>query len=103
MATKTFYVTRDMKHPLYRTRMLRAGDQLELDGPTARLYRALNAVSDAPPAKAKAETAPEAPVAPTGHPYDPRVETVEQFEQRTSGRAWSLPPSQHYGRLVRPA
>jgi hypothetical protein len=58
MATKTFYVTRDMKHPLYRTRMLRAGDQLELDGPTARLYRALNAVSDAPPAKAKVETAP---------------------------------------------
>ena len=64
MATKTFYVTRDMKHPLYKTRMLRAGDELELDAPTARLYRALNAVSDAPPAKAKAETAAEAPVAP---------------------------------------
>jgi hypothetical protein len=60
MATKTFYVTRDMKHPLYRTRMLRAGDQLELDGPTARLYRALNAVSDEPPAKAEvSKTAPE--------------------------------------------
>jgi hypothetical protein len=61
MATKTFYVTRDMKHPLYRTRMLRAGDQLELDGPTARLYRALNAVSDEPPAKVV--TTPEAPSA----------------------------------------
>ena len=64
MAMKTFYVTRDMKHPLYKTRMLRAGDELELDAPTARLYRALNAVSDAPPAKAKIETAPEVPVAP---------------------------------------
>jgi hypothetical protein len=51
MATKTFYVTRDMKHPLYRTRMLRAGDELELDGPTARLYTALKAISPDKPAK----------------------------------------------------
>jgi hypothetical protein len=56
MATKTFYVTRDMKHPLYKTRMLRAGDELELDGPTARLYTALKAIS--PDKPAKVETAP---------------------------------------------
>lgn len=53
MATKTFYVTRDMKHPLYRTRMLRAGDQLELDGPTARLYTALKAISPDKPSTFK--------------------------------------------------
>jgi hypothetical protein len=46
MATKMFYVTRDMKHPLYRGRMLKAGETLELDGPTARLYRQLNAITD---------------------------------------------------------
>jgi hypothetical protein len=75
MATKTFYVTRDMKHPLYRTRMLRAGDQLELDGPTARLYRALNAVSETSPPKAKVATAPEAPVAP---PPAPTIEPAAE-------------------------
>jgi hypothetical protein len=62
MATKTFYVTRDMKHPLYRTRMLRAGEQLELDGPTASLYKRLKAVSETPPEGAKVATAP--PVTP---------------------------------------
>jgi hypothetical protein len=79
MATKTFYVTRDMKHPLYRTRMLRAGDRLELDGPTARLYRALNAVSDEPPAKAKVETAPEATVAP---PQETAAEATKPAPKR---------------------
>jgi hypothetical protein len=64
MATKTFYVTRDMKHPLYKTRMLRAGDQLQLDGPTARLYTALKAISLEAPARAKVATAPVAPEVP---------------------------------------
>jgi hypothetical protein len=49
MATKMFYVTRDMKHPLYRGRMLKAGEPLELDGPTARLYQQLKAVTDEKP------------------------------------------------------
>jgi hypothetical protein len=57
MATKMFYVTRDMKHPLYRGRMLTAGEPLELDGPTGRLYQRLNAVTDQKPRKAKAEPA----------------------------------------------
>jgi hypothetical protein len=52
MATKTFYVTRDMKHPFYRTRMLKAGQSLELDGPTANLYKRLNVISDTPVAPA---------------------------------------------------
>ena len=70
MATKTFYVTRDMKHPLYRTRMLKAGEQLELDGPTANLYRRLKVISDEPPVKAKVAAAPPEtpPPAPTTEP-----------------------------------
>lgn len=91
MATKTFYVTRDMKHPLYKTRMLRAGDELELDAPTARLYRALNAVSDAPPAKAKAETAPEATVAPPQETAaatnpDPKRAARKTAKRKTAGK-----------------
>jgi hypothetical protein len=54
MATKTFYATKDMKHPTYRTRMLRAGDELELDGPTARLFGRLGAISPTKPKGAKA-------------------------------------------------
>lgn len=40
MARQTYYVTREQKHPLYRTRMLQAGP-LELDASAARLYRRL--------------------------------------------------------------
>jgi hypothetical protein len=45
MATRTFYAIKDMKHPTYRTRMLRAGDELELDGPTARLFTRLGVIT----------------------------------------------------------
>lgn len=54
MATKTFYVTRDMKSPSYPTRMLKAGDTVDLNGPQARLYRALGAISEAKPRVARA-------------------------------------------------
>jgi hypothetical protein len=49
MATKTFYATRDLKNPSYGTRMLKAGDPVELDGPKARLYLALGAVTPKKP------------------------------------------------------
>jgi len=45
MATKRFYATRDLKNPSYGTRMLKAGDPVDLDGPKARLYLALGAVT----------------------------------------------------------
>ena len=51
MAIKTFYVVKDMKHPLYSTRMLRAGQPLELDAGTANLYQRLGVIADKPPAK----------------------------------------------------
>lgn len=50
MAKRTFYVTRDMRNPTgYGTRMLKAGDQIDLTGPQAKLFRALGAVSPSPP------------------------------------------------------
>lgn len=69
MATKTFYATRDLKNPSYGTRMLKAGDPVELDAPKARLYKALGAVTDKKPRAA-------------AKPYDPREESVEQFQER---------------------
>lgn len=54
MATKTFYATRDIRNPGYGTRMLKAGAPVELDGPKARLYLALKAVSPTKPKEEKA-------------------------------------------------
>lgn len=51
MAIKTYHVLKDMRHPLYRTRMLRAGQPLELDASTANLYKRLNVIGDDPPAE----------------------------------------------------
>ena len=45
MAIKTFKVLKDMKHPLYNNRMLRAGQPLELDAGTAALYQRLGVIS----------------------------------------------------------
>ena len=54
MATRTFYATRDMKNPTgYGTRMLKAGDPVDLTGPQARLYRAIGAVSPTKPTRAE--------------------------------------------------
>jgi hypothetical protein len=61
MATKTFYATGSFK---YGTRMMTAGDAVEMDGPTARLYTALRKISPDKPRAAKVATAPVAPVAP---------------------------------------
>jgi hypothetical protein len=38
MARQTYYVTREQRHPLYRTRMLTAGQSLELDAGAAALF-----------------------------------------------------------------
>ena len=59
MARQTYYVTREQKHPLYHTRMLKAGP-IELDAGAARLYRQLGVdLSDeAPRRAAKVEESP---------------------------------------------
>lgn len=51
MATKQFYATGSFK---YGTRMLRAGDPVELDAPNARLFAALGKISPDKPRAAKA-------------------------------------------------
>jgi hypothetical protein len=51
MATKQFYATGSFK---YNHRMLRAGDPVELDAPSARLFTALGKISADKPKGAKA-------------------------------------------------
>jgi hypothetical protein len=56
MARQTYYVTREQRHPLYRTRMLTAGQALELDSGAAALYRKLGVdMADKKPGKAAAQ------------------------------------------------
>jgi hypothetical protein len=45
MADRTYYATKDFKHPIYRTRMMRAGDELTLGYPLGPLYEKLGAVT----------------------------------------------------------
>jgi hypothetical protein len=68
MAMKTFYATRDLKNPSYGTRMLKAGDPVELDGPKSRLYLALGAVSPTKPKGQAAQATPNETRAEAGLP-----------------------------------
>jgi hypothetical protein len=62
MATKQFYATGSFK---YGTRMMQAGDAVEMDGPTARLFTALNKITDrAPPSRKPVERTAEAVAKP---------------------------------------
>lgn len=73
MARQTYYLAKDVRNPLYKTRMLQAGP-IELDASAARLYRHLGVeLSDEAPkrtapkaetAATTAETATEAPAKP---------------------------------------
>lgn len=59
MATKQLFAARDFK---YGTRMLRAGEPVDMTAPHARLFRALGAVTDEKPKRAKADVADAAQV-----------------------------------------
>jgi hypothetical protein len=48
MAIKTYSVLKDMRHPLYLNRMLKAGQALELDAGTANLYQRLGVIGKDP-------------------------------------------------------
>ena len=61
MATKQFYATGGFR---YQTRMIRAGEPVQMDGPTARLYKALDKISDQKPRVVRAPAQPPAPDAP---------------------------------------
>jgi hypothetical protein len=55
MARQTFYITREQRHPLYRTRMLQAGP-IELNAGAAALFRKLGVeMSDEQPKAPKVE------------------------------------------------
>lgn len=62
MATKRFYATGGFK---YGTRMLTAGDPVEMDGPTARLYTALGKIT---PQRPRTAAPAEESAAPTEQP-----------------------------------
>jgi hypothetical protein len=72
MTRQTYYVTREQRHPLYRTRMLTAGQALELDSGAAALYRKLGVdMADEKPkgrARPLAEPAEEPKAAPRQAP-----------------------------------
>jgi hypothetical protein len=67
MATKQYYATGSFR---YGTRMLTAGDPVEMDAPTARLFTALNKITERRPANRK----PAAPVEEESKP-SPRKRT----------------------------
>jgi hypothetical protein len=46
MATKTFYATGAFR---YQHRMLTAGEPVQMDGPTARIFNALGKITDRKP------------------------------------------------------
>ena len=78
MAMRTLYATKDMRDPLYRTRMLKAGQPIELSGPDARLYLHLGVATDKKPARAQApaaetETKAETPIAAPKKPARKRA------------------------------
>jgi hypothetical protein len=58
MARQTYYVTREQRHPLYKTRMLTAGQALPLDASAVRLFRQLGVELSDTPKKAKPAPVP---------------------------------------------
>lgn len=70
MAAKTYYATKDMRHPVYRTRMLKAGDEMEVSGPLGPAFLKMGLITDKAPRKA----APQA------------VETAEEPAPRKRAR-----------------
>lgn len=91
MARQTYYLAKDVRHPLYKTRMLQAGP-LELDASAARLYQRLGVeLSDEAPkraakAEASASVAEEtAPAAETEAPA-PKPAAKKADPKRTTRR-----------------
>lgn len=54
---QTLYATRSMKHPSYKGRVLRAGEEFTADGPTARLYCAMGAATTEAPVRVEDDIA----------------------------------------------
>jgi hypothetical protein len=52
MVAKTYYAARDMRHPIYRTRMLKAGDELEISGPLGPAFVKMGHITEEKPRRA---------------------------------------------------
>jgi hypothetical protein len=65
MVAKTFYATKAMRHPIYRTRMLQAGDVVEMSGPLGPAFLKMGILTDKAPRRAapKVEATPAEPKA----------------------------------------
>jgi DNA uptake protein ComE-like DNA-binding protein len=44
-----------MRHPIYRTRMLKAGDEVEISGPLGPAFAKMGHITDQKPRRTKAE------------------------------------------------
>jgi hypothetical protein len=86
MATKQFYATGAFK---YGTRMMRAGDPVEMDSPTARLYTALGKIS---PNKPRIARQPAASVEASVPAAPPPVETAPAPAPKATAAATKAAP-----------
>lgn len=59
MVAKTYYATKDMRHPIYRTRMLKAGDEMDISGPLGPAFAKMGLITDVKPKRVKAPAAEE--------------------------------------------
>lgn len=88
MARQTFYLAKDVRHPLYKTRMLQAGPH-ELDASAARLYQRLGVeLSEEAPKKERPAPKVEAP-APVEKPAEmaaPKPTVRKPVRNRKTGR-----------------
>jgi hypothetical protein len=88
MARQTYYVTRDQRHPLYRTRMLTAGQELPLDASAFRLFRQLGVeLSEEPPRKSKAAPVPTTEEVLTAEVVEPAKPRKPAPRKRTARKA----------------
>jgi hypothetical protein len=86
MARQTYYVTRDQRHPLYRTRMLTAGQSLELDSGAAALFGKLGVelATEKPSKTAPIPTTEEVLAAEVVEPAKPRKAAPRKRTARKS-------------------
>jgi hypothetical protein len=72
MVAKTYYAARDMRHPIYRTRMLKAGDELEISGPLGPAFVKMGHITEEKPRRAAPKVEAEAPAPVDEQPAKPK-------------------------------
>ena len=72
MVAKTYYAARDMRHPIYRTRMLKAGDELEISGPLGPAFVKMGHITEEKPKRVAPKAEAEAPAPVVEQPAKPK-------------------------------